>query len=69
MNKVLDEFNLDIQCPMCEMETEHNVQKIDENGNGEFIGHWAKCTICEHIEDYSEEDLLEIKTELRDNIQ
>lgn len=50
---VLNEFNTDLNCPVCEMITEHHVQKIDEEGNGEYIGYFAKCDICECIEDYS----------------
>lgn len=53
MSEILDEFFSGLYCPICKTITEHHVQKIDEEGNGEYIGYFAKCDICDNIEEYS----------------
>lgn len=58
MSKILDEFNTGIYCNTCKMITEHNVQKIDENENGEFIGFYAKCDICEDIKEVEKSEFV-----------
>lgn len=57
MAKILETYEMDLKCPVCEMITQHNVQKIDEKDNGEFIGYWSECDICEHIDEHFKEDL------------
>lgn len=47
MAKILDEFNSDIYCYVCKIKTEHHVQELDK-------GFYAKCDICNNIEEYSE---------------
>lgn len=59
MSKVLESFEMDLECPVCEMVTQHDVQKIDEQNNGEFIGYWSECDICGHIDEHFERDLFD----------
>lgn len=59
MSKILDEFFSGLYCPICKTITEHYIQKIDEEGNGKYIAYFAKCNICDHIEDYSINDFEE----------
>lgn len=50
-SKILDIFYDDLYCRYCKKVTEHHIQKEDEDGNGEFIGYYKECLICEHMED------------------
>lgn len=43
-HKILDEFFAD---GWCKAVTEHHVQEVDECVNGEFIGYYAQCSVCE----------------------
>lgn len=29
---------------------EHLVAKVDDYDNGEFVGHYAECLVCNHVE-------------------
>lgn len=57
MSKVLDEFDIDLFCATCNIVTEHNVEKIDEENNGEYIGYYGECDICNHIRSIDEDEL------------
>jgi len=59
MCNILDGFFSSLYCPICKTITEHNGQKIDEEGNGKYIGYFAKCSICGNVEDYSINDFEE----------
>lgn len=53
MHKIIDNFYADLYCSMCNKITEHNVQKVDEEGDGRFIGYYGKCDVCGYIDEYS----------------
>lgn len=49
-SKILDEFYQNRFCDNHKHMAEHLVRKIDEDGNGEFIGYYAECLVCNHVE-------------------
>ena len=57
MFKILDEFKNNLFCGYCGKITEHSVEKVDEQDNGEFIGFYAECDICENCKEVTEEEL------------
>lgn len=57
MSEILDEFNYDLYCDECVGITEHNIQKVDEETNGKYIGYYGKCNICGKIKEVEESEL------------
>ena len=45
MSKVIDEFYKDMLCDVCKVITEHHVEEYE----GE--GYFAKCDVCDNIEE------------------
>ncbi|MEC3195758.1 hypothetical protein P9Z84_24130 [Bacillus cereus] len=55
---ILEKFDSGIKCVKCNKVTVHKMQKIDEHGDGEFIGYYGECDICGNVSDFNEEDFL-----------
>lgn len=50
-SKILDEFYQNRFCNNHKHMAEHLVAKVDEDDNGEFVGYYAECLVCNHVED------------------
>lgn len=51
MSKV-DKFLKNLYCASCGRTTEHLIEKIDKEINGEYISHYAKCSTCNDVKDF-----------------
>ncbi|PGL78101.1 hypothetical protein CN931_23935 [Bacillus sp. AFS054943] len=55
---ILEQFDAGRECVNCNAVTVHELKKIDENGDGKFIGYYGECEVCKEVFKLSKGDFI-----------